>query len=56
MKMTKDLSLLFFAILSLAFVDLYNAEPIAEPVIEETGTENRDSKGTFYSSQCEISF
>ena len=45
MKMTKDLSLLFFAILTFAFIDLYNAEPIAEPVIEET--ETRDSKGTF---------
>ena len=54
MKMTKDLTLLFFAILTFAFLDSYNAEPIAEPVIEETGT--RDSKGTFYSSQYDISF
>ena len=45
MKMTKDLTLLFFAILTFAFLDSYNAEPIAEPVIEETGS--RDSKGTF---------
>ena len=56
MKMTKDLGLLFFAILTFAFIDLYNAEPIAEPVIDEVGTDTRDSKGTFYSSQHDISF
>ena len=47
MKMTKDLTLLFFAILNFAFINLYNAEPIAEPVVEEVGTDTRDSKGTF---------
>ena len=56
MKMTKDLGLLFFALLTFAFIDLYNAEPIAEPVIDEVGTDSRDSKGTFYSSQYDISF
>ena len=56
MKMTKHQRLLFGAILTFVFIDLYNAEPIAEPVMEETGTETRDSKGTFYNSQCEISF
>ena len=56
MKMTKDLTLLFFAILTFAFINSYNAEPIAEPVVEEIGTETRDSKGTFLSSQSVISF
>ena len=54
--MTKDLGLLFFAILTFAFIDLYNAEPIAEPINEEVGTDTRDSKGTFSSSQYDISF
>ena len=56
MKMTKDLTLLFFAILTFAFINSYNAEPIAEPVVEEIGTETRDSKGTFLRSQSVISF
>ena len=54
--MTKDLTLLFFAILTFAFINSYNAEPIAEPVVEEIGTETRDSKGTFLSSQSVIFF
>jgi len=44
MKMTKDLTLLFFTILTFVFINSYNAEPIAEPVVEEIGTETRDSK------------
>ena len=54
--MTKDLGLLFFAILTFALIDLYNAEPIAEQVIDKVGIDTRDSKGTFYSSQYNISF
>ena len=47
---------LFFAILTFAFINSYNAEPIAEPVVEEIGTETRDSKGTFLSSQSVFFF